>query len=815
VTGDVRYAAGQLRMHATFTLVTLFTLALGAGLNTAVFSVVNAVLLRPMPFRSPDAVVVLRVRNPAGRLGEASLQDYHDWRRETADFADMGAYATRGGTLASATDPLKVQHALVTPSLLRTLGIQPAVGRLFNDDEDLPGADGVALISDGLWREAFGRRGDILGARLDLNGTTMRIVGVMPPAFVFPDPDIKLWKPFGMRPEDGGARDGRWVRVVARLRDGVTVTHARGDFDRVVKDLGRRYPETNAGLTAAVTPLLETIVGSSRPMLLLLTVAVAFVLTIAAANVANLLIARNGARGRSDIALRLALGASRWRVARPILVESLMLSAAGSMAGLAMAAWAAPVLASLSHGSLPRSETVAIDSTVLVFTLTVMALTSVAVALLPALKTATENPAHLLHASGRTIPSRSRVRRALVLIEVALAFAAVVAGGVVVRSFERASAVNPGFETTGMLTLRIEPPWRASPERAANREAFGRQHAAERESMAMFYEALLHRLRALPGVTAAAAINRRPLSGRWWGTEFRTDVPVGPAARSPRGLVRVVTGGYFEAMRVPVRSGRTIRATDDAHAVRVVVVSEALARQAWPDAGAIGRRLSLPGGSMYEVVGVVGDVKPGRPDGDDEPVAYFSFAQAPWGHFGDWGMDIVVRAPADPIRLAGPVRTEVRAAAPALPVLGMMAMEDAFALGLADRRFSALLFGAFGALAVALSMVGLGGVLVMMVNERRGEIGVRTALGATPVNIALMVIREAARLTTAGLGIGVLIAAGAAPAIQSLLFGVAAVDARTYLAAAALVVTVSLLSCVVPIIRAARLDPVGVLRTNA
>jgi putative ABC transport system permease protein len=237
VTADVRYAAGQLRLHRTFALVTLFTLAWGAGLNTAVFSLVNAVLLRPMPLRNPDEVVVLRVRNLTGRLGEASLQDCNDWRRETAAFADMGAYATRGGTLAGATEPLKVQHALVTPSLLRTLGDQPAFGRLFNDDEDLPGADGVALISDGLWRDAFGRRTDIIGTPIDLNGATVRIVGVMPPAFVFPDPDIKLWKPFGMRPDDGGARHGRWVRVVARVRDGVSLKHARDDFDRVVKDL--------------------------------------------------------------------------------------------------------------------------------------------------------------------------------------------------------------------------------------------------------------------------------------------------------------------------------------------------------------------------------------------------------------------------------------------------------------------------------------------------------------------------------------------------------------------------------------------------
>ena len=811
---DLRYAARQLGRHRAFTLVTLLTLALGAGLNTAVFSLVNAVILRPLPFRDPGAILLLRIRHLTGRLADASLQDYEDWRRETRAFVDMGAYVVRGGSLGGGVEPLKIQHALVTPSLFRTLGIEPAFGRTLEDDENLPGADSVALISDGLWRDAFGRRSDIVGASVDLNGVPTRIVGVMPPSFVFPNPDVRLWKPFGMRAEDGGARDGRWVRVVARARPDVSRSQAGGDFDRVVKELGRRYPATNADFGGAASPLLETMVGSSRPVLLLLTAAVGVVLAVALANIANLLIARTGGRGRADIAIRLALGATRWRVVRPMLAECLLLSAAGTAAGVAIAAWTAPILASLGGASLPRTEGVAIDGRVLAFTLVMMTVTSLAIAIGPALNSGGIDPAGVLQRT-RAIASGGRARRALVIVEVALAFAALVAGGVVVRSFERADGINPGFEVDGVLTLRLEPPWQVRLERAPDAEAFMRQHALERESMVAFYDALLQRVRVVSGVTAAAAINRRPFSGRWWSTEFGSDASPGSVARPPRGLVRVVTPGYFETMRVPSKAGRTLRSSDDVRSAPVVVVSDALARAAWPGASAVGRRVWLNPEHPYEVVGVVGDVKPDRPDGDDEPVAYFSLAQAPWGHFGDWGMDIVVRAAGNPLGPARSVRDIIRSAAPALPIAGPTPMDDLVALSLADRRFRALLFGTFGALTAVLSTIGLGGLLVMMVHERSREMGLRSALGASPFDLVCLVLGEAARVTGSGLAIGALLAISVAPAIRGLLFGIAALDPPTYLGAAALVASVSMVACVLPVVRAARQDPASVLRTNA
>jgi predicted permease len=815
LSSDLRYASRQLGTHRAFTLVTLLTLALGAGLNTAVFSLVNAVLLRPLPFREPDAILQLRIRHLTGRLADASLQDYEDWRRETRAFVEMGAYVVRGGSLGGLVEPLKIQHALVTPSLFRTLGIEPAFGRPLVDDENVPGADNVALISDGLWRDAFGRRSDIVGASVDLNGVPTRIVGVMPPSFVFPNPDVRLWKPFGMRAEDGGARDGRWVRVVARARPDVSRRQAGDDFDRVVKELGRRYPATNADFGGVASPLLETMVASSRPALLLLTAAVGVVLAVALANIANLLIARTAGRGRADIAIRLALGATKWRVVRPMLAECLLLSAAGTAAGVAIAAWTAPILASLSGASLPRTEGVAIDGRVLAFTLVMMTVTSLAIAIGPALNSGGIDPAGVLQRASRGIASGGRARRGLVIVEVALAFAALAAGGVVVRSFERADAIHPGFETDGVLTLRLEPPWQVRLERAPDAEAFMRQHAFERESMVAFYDALLQRVRAVSGVTAAAAINRRPFSGRWWSTELSTDASAGSVARPPRGLVRVVTPGYFETMRIPLKAGRTLRSSDDVRAAPVVVVSDALARAAWLGASAVGRRVWLNPEHPYEVVGVVGDVKQDRPDGDDEPVAYFSFAQAPWGHFGDWGMDIVVRAARNPLGAARSVRDIIRSAAPALPLAGPTPMDDLAALSLADRRFRALLFGTFGALTAILSTIGLGGLLVMMVNERSREMGVRSALGASPFDLVCLVLGEAARVVGSGLAIGALLAISVAPAIRGLLFGVAALDPPTYLAAAALVASVSMVACVLPLVRAARQDPALVLRSNA
>jgi predicted permease len=812
MSGDLRDVVRQLRAHPTYTVVTVVTLALGIGLNTAMFSLVSAVLLEPLPYPNPDELVLLRVQDSNGRLGDASLQDYEDWRRDTRAFVSMGAYAVRGGNLGGGAEPIKIQHALVTPSLLATVGVTPAAGRLFDAGENEPGRDAVALISDSLWRGAFGGHAGIVGTSVDLNGTRLRIIGVMPPRFRFPDETVALWKPFGMAPDDGGARDGRWVRVVARRRTHVSSADASTDFNRIVEDLGRRHPETNARLAGRVIPLLESIVGSTRTALLLLSAAVAVVLVIACVNVANLIAARTGGRERSDIAIRLALGASRWRVARLVVLESAVLAAAGASAGVAAGVWAAGFLPRLSAGSLPRAEEVALDWRVLAFSAVLTCAAAIATAWLPAAKAGRSDPARALRTTTRGVAGRSRLRRVLVIVEVGLAFAAVIVAGLVARSFARANAVDPGFTPAGVLTLRIEPAWRATPERAASREQFEREHAADRLAAAAFYRTLLERVRAVPGVVHAAAVNRRPFSGSWWSTDFRLESRAGLEASTPRGVLRVVTGGFFEAMRIPLLAGRTLRSADTGHAPRVVVVSAGLARSAWPGRSAIGQRLSIDASPVYEVVGVVGDVKPGRPDDQNQATAYFSFDQAPWGHFGDWGMDLVVRAAGDELQMVASVREAVRTAAPDLPIVGLMRMTDAFGLGLADRRFHALMFGAFGALSLALAMTGLGGVLVMLVGERRTEIGIRAALGATPRHILSSVLRESLALTASGLLAGLAAALLTSRVIASFLFGISATDPSTYAGAAMLVAVVSLTASLVPLARALAVNPVEALR---
>jgi predicted permease len=812
MSGDLRDVIRQLRAHPAYTVVTVLTLALGIGLNTAIFSLVSAVLLEPLPYPNPDQLVLLRVQNANGRLGDASLQDFEDWRRETRAFVSMGAYVVRGGNIGGGLEPLKIQHALVTPSLLAAIGVSPAAGRLFTAEENDPGGDAVALISDSLWQGAFGRRPDIVGTSVDLNGTTLRVIGVMPPHFRFPDGTVDLWKPFGMKPEDGGSRDGRWVRVVARRGTHVSVDDASRDFNRVVEDLGRRYPETNARLAGRVVPLLETMLGSARLALLLLSGAVGVVLAIACVNVANLLAARTGGRERSDIAIRLALGASPWRIARLVVLESAVLSAAGTAAGVVVGLWAARLLPALSAGSLPRADEAGLDWRVLAFGAVLMCGTGIVTAWLPAVQASRSDPARALRTTARGVTGRARSRQVLVIVEVALAFAAVIAAAGVVRSFSRASAVDPGFTPAGVLTLRIEPPWQASPERAASREEFGRQHTADRLAAAAFYRSVLERVRAVPGVVQAAAINRRPLSGSWWTTDFRLESGARSPASPPRGLVRVVTAGYFEAMRIPVTAGRPLGSADHGSAPRVVLVSAGLARAAWPGQGAIGQRLSLGDSPAYEVVGVVGDVKPGRPDGSDQATAYFSFDQAPWGHFGDWGMDVVVRVAGDEQALAASVRQEVRAAAPNLPIVGLMRMTDAFGLGLADRRFHALLFGAFGTLSLVLAMIGLAGVLVMIVGERRLEIGIRAALGASRRDIISSVLRETLTLMAWGLSLGMAGAILISRAVGSFLYGISPVDLPTCAGAALLVVLVSLAASVVPLLRALAIRPMEVLR---
>jgi predicted permease len=813
MSGDLRHVIRQLRAHPAYTVLTVSTLALGIGLNAAIFSVVSAVLLEPLPYPHPDDLVLLRVQNPNGQLGDASLQDYKDWRRDTRTFVSMGAYVVRGGNLGGGAEPVKIQHALVTPSLLTTLGVAPAAGRLLAAEENEPGGDAVALISDSLWRGAFGQRPDIIGASVDLNDATLRIVGVMPPHFRFPDQTVALWKPFGMKPDDGGTRGGRWVRVVARMTTHVSLEDASSSFNGIVEELGRRHPETNARLAGRVVPLLETIVGPARSALLLLSVAVGVVLVIACANVANLLVARTGGRERSDIAIRLALGASRWRVARLVVLESAVLAAAGAVTGLVVAVWASRLLPALSAGSLPRADEAALDWRVLAFSAVLMCATGIVTAWLPAAIASRNDPARALRTTTRSVSGRSRSRQALVIVEVGLAFIAVVVAGVVVRSFARASAIDPGFTPAGVLTFRMEPPWRAHPERAASLEEFGRQHAADRLAAAAFYRSVLERVRAVPGVLEAAAINRRPLSGSWWGTAFRLESSAGPQASAPRGALRVVTDGYFETMGIPLIEGRTLRSADHANALPVVLVSAGLARSAWPGQRAIGQRLSIGASPAYEVVGVVGEVKPARPDGDDQATAYFSFDQAPWGHHGDWGMDMVIRAAGDELALAASVRQQVRAAAPNLPIVGLMRMSDAFGLGIADRRFNALLFGAFGTLSLVLAMIGLGGVLVMLIGERRQEIGIRAALGATRRDIISPVLREGLTLTASGLLLGLAGALLTSRAIHSFLFGIPAVDLPTYAGAAMLVIVVSLATSAVPVARALAISPMEALRS--
>ena len=560
MSADLRDVIRQLRAHPTYTIVTVLTLALGIGVNSAIFSLVSAVLLEPLPYPHPDELVLLRVQNQNGRLGDASLQDYEDWRRETPAFASMGAYAVRGGNLGGGTEPVKIQHALVTPSLLITIGVLPAAGRLFAAEENEPGADAVAVISDSLWRGTFGSRPDILGTVVELNGASLRIIGVMPPRYRFLDDTVALWKPFGMRPDDAGARDGRWVRVVARREGHASHADAVRDFDRTVGDLERRYPDTNGQLSGRVIPLLDAIVGPARSVLQLLSVAVAVVLLIACVNVSNLLAARTGGRERSDLAVRLALGASRWRLARLVLLESVVLSTLGAVGGLIAGVWAAGLLPGLSGGSLPRADDVALDWRVLIFGVVLMCATSIFTAWLPAARASRSDAAQALRAAtARIATRRSRSSQVLVIVEVGLAFAAVIVACGVVRSFARASAVDPGFTPGGLLTLRIEPPWRVNAERAGSREEFARQHAADRLAAAAFYRGVLERLRSAPGVVHAAAVNRRPLSGSWWSTDFRLESTAESQASAPRGVLRVVTDGYFETMRIPVLAGRTVR----------------------------------------------------------------------------------------------------------------------------------------------------------------------------------------------------------------------------------------------------------------
>lgn len=801
---DLRYAGRGLLKSPGFTAVAVLTLALGIGANTAIFSVVNSVLLEPLPFDEPERLVqVFEVTR--GGVGTASPPNFMDWRDANTVFREMGAYTATAGALSGAGDPQRIAGAAVTGGFFPVLGEAPVLGRTITDADAVTGQDHVVVLSHGLWQRRFGADPGIAGSTVQLDGGDYTVIGVMPEGFGYPA-GAEIWVPLAFTEEDLTTQRGaHYLDVIARLAPGATVGQASSEMAALADLLEARNPATNTGSSALVLPLREAMVGDARPALLILLGAVGFVLLIACANVANLLLARTAARKR-ELAVRSALGAGQGRLLRHVLAESVLLGLIGGAAGLALAKLALDVLLTFPFDGMPRLAGTRLDGTVLAFTAGVSVLTGVFFGLLPAIRSgrARDLTAALKSGGGAVAQDRTggRTQGALVVAEMALAVLLLAGAGLLLKSFISLQRVDPGFNPSGVLTFNIALPRSGYPE--------------PEDSQAFFGE-LERRVAALPGVERVAGIFGLPLTG------FNYTISVerldgAPAYDEPGQerytQVRVVTPGYFRAMEIPLLAGRPLADTDRAGTEPVVVVNESAAELLWPGGDALGHRFELGttlglGGPRIggSVVGVVADVRHHGPAEAPRPEIYAAHGQFPVDF-----MSMTVRTSVPPASLVNPVREQLRTMDSSLPMDDVRTMEQRLAASVAEPRLYMLLLSVFAVAALLLAAIGIYGVMACSVRTRVNEIGIRRALGAEAGDVLRMVVGKAMSLALGGLVLGLLAAFALTRVLEGLLYGVSATDPLTFAGVALLLAAVALLASFIPARRAARVDPMLALR---
>jgi putative ABC transport system permease protein len=802
---DLRHGARLLRRAPGFAAVAILTLALGVGANTSILSVVYGILIRPLPYADAGRLVVLlhQKGNPV------SPANFLDWQARARSFERMGAAEYWTPNLLGGDAPTKLWALRMTPEVLPMLGVAPMLGRFFLPSEGAAGADHVAVIGHGLWKRRFGGDPSVVGKTISLDGEPYTIVGVMPPGFRFAPfwaTQAELWAPLDLRPR-AARRDASSLRVFARLRPGTTLGAARQEIAAITGALEREFPGTNREVH--VIPLQEKVVGDVRPILLVLVGAVALVLLLACANVANMLLARASAR-RREMALRAAIGASRARTLRQLLTESLVLAAAGGAAGVGVGAWALRVLIALAPPELPRLADVRLDPAILLATLSASLLTGVLFGLAPALQGSAARLQDALKEGGSAGTGRETgwLRRVLVGAEVAIALVLLVGAGLMVRSLLALQAIDPGFDPRGVVAMEVSV--------AGTRQA-------EAGRRLVLYPQILERLRALPGVRAAGAINHLPIAGDIWGFPYRVEGrPVPRPGESPVAIYRAVLPGYFSTMRLPILRGRDVAATDGPSAPGVVVVNAFLAKHTWPGEDPIGKRIDLDGSpenpAWVTVIGVVKNAVREEWSEEPEDEVYLSALQRPAlmssPHTQEAYLTFVVRTDSDAASLAPSLRAAVAGIDPTLPVSEVQTMERVVSEATARPRFQALLLTIFGGVAAILAAVGIYGVMSYVVSRRTREIGVRIALGAGSRAVLGLVVGEAMAVATAGAAVG---AAGAfllTRLMRSVLYGVGPGDPPTYAAVAVLLLGIALAASWLPARRAARIDPVIALRQD-
>lgn len=798
---DLRYAFRALARNPSFSIAAVLVLALGIGANSAIFTVIQAVLLAPLPYHAPERLVRLYERNVVAEnpYNVASWPNFADWQRDAKSFSEMAAYGDASVSFSPSDGglPENLTGVICTYNLFSTLGVRPALGRALLSSDDQPDAERAVMISDSLWRRRFGASRAVAGTQTRIDGEKYTIVGVMPAGFDFPDSGTQVWLPVS-RSMSPGAKQNRGAHrfsVIARLNPGITVRQARTELDGIQSRIRQQFPGIPTGAGANVALLQERTVVKVRPMLLVLMGAVACVLLIACVNVTNLLLARAAAR-RRELAIRASLGAGRFELMKQFLLESLMLSAVGAVLGLMLASWTTDALIKMA-GAIPRIEMVRVNWGVLWFTVGVAALTGIVVGLVPAFSSARAALTPAMQESSRsTTAGRSRrvFRNVLVAAEVALSLMLLLGSGLMLKSFLRLNAVDPGFAPERLLTIRFSLPQLRYPD-PAQRTAF--------------YESLAARVRATPGVSAVGLVTVAPLAGHFMDNTFTIEGhPPLPKGQFLDAVVRGADPEYFKTIGIPLKRGRVFTSFDRLEAGGKAIVSESMAAAFFPNEDPIGKKLLGLASYPYEIVGVVGDARQSLAL-PAEPTMYFPLLEGKLDYAA-----LVVRATGDPNCLALPVQKEMRSLDADLPAVTVRTMDEIASRQTAQSRFGLTLITLFGALAALLASMGLYGVLAYSIGQRTNELGIRIALGASSPMIAKMVVWQGMKPAAAGVLAGLVLGSAATRLLQSLLFEVTPNDPPVLAAAVALLTVIALLACFLPAWRATRIDPVVALRAE-
>ncbi len=799
---DVRFGVRALVHSPVFSVVTVLSLALGIGANTAIFSVVNGLLLRPLPY--PESARIVDVWHtppqqsfPGLDRFSVSPANYLDWKAQSSSFEQMAIYLYSGFSLSTSNDPLPLIGAAVSSDFFSVLRTNALQGRTFTPDEERPGRNQVAVIGHGLWQRAFGANPNIIGQTLTINSRSFSVVGIMPAGFEFPR-EAELWVPLAWDDKERQIRSSHDYLVIARLKQNVSPEQAQAEMSTISSRLEQQYPEENKGWGAVVIPLREDLVGDIRLALLVLFCAVGFVLLIACANVANLMLAR-GANRQREIAVRIALGAGRARLIRQLLTESVLLAVSGGVLGLLLAVWGSKMVVRL--GSLPNSGDIGIDTWALGFTLLVSFAAGIIIGIVPALQfTRTSISETLKQGSGRTggSPIKQHTRKALVISEVALSLVLLIGAGLMIRSFWKLQNVDPGFDTSNALTMSVV----LTPIRYS-----------EPHQRLAFVERAIEQIRAVPGVVSVGTTTKIPLAGGGSTQPFSIEGRPAPAiAEQPMAQTRYISPDYFRAIGIPLRQGRFFSDQDRDNSVPVIIISEAMARRFWPGENPIGKRLTpsfhLEQGAR-EIVGVVGDVKTSGLEVDASAMMYLPYKQAALPF-----ISFVVRTASNPESLVQPVSKAIYSIDKEQALTNIQTLEQVLTESLSGRRFNMTLLLSFAGVALVLAVVGVYGVMNYTVTLRRRELGIRMALGAGRMDVLRLVLGQGLTLTLIGVAAGLISAYALTRLMASLLYGVTATDYVTFVSVSAVLIAVGVAASYVPARRATKVNPTIALRSE-